>query len=242
MTALEKVLELQKEGVSESEIIERLQHQGIPPKVINDALNHARIKSAVMETENAPQSQEYYQEQQPIPPQEEQPQEQYAPTPESYGESPYPQTSQDTAYQDPNFYQPPQQEAQPQAGQNYYTPAPQAYGEQSYVPQGGTDSEMIAEIAEQVFYEKSEEFIKETKDISSLKNEIKNKVEDLDIRLRRIEDSIEKLQNAVIGKMGEFGQNSASIHKDLDNLHNTVSKMMGPLSDTYHELKKMAKH
>ena len=73
------------------------------------------------------------------------------------------------------------------------------------------------------------------------KNTIQDKVEDIDDRLKRIESSIDKLQQSIIGKIGEFGENYATIHKDLDNLHGTVSKLMNPLIDNYRELKKLAK-
>lgn len=65
----------------------------------------------------------------------------------------------------------------------------------------------------------------------SFKNEIKNKVEDLDDRLKKIENSIDKLQQAIIGKIGEYSDTTAMIHHDLDNLHGTVAKLMNPLID-----------
>jgi len=76
--------------------------------------------------------------------------------------------------------------------------------------------------------------------VASFKNSIQEKVSDMDERLKRIENSIEKLQQAIIGKVGEFGENSAMIHKDLENLHGTMSKMMNPLIDNFNELKRIA--
>jgi len=85
-----------------------------------------------------------------------------------------------------------------------------------------------------------EDLKKKIGNLPSFKNEIKEKIADLDERLKRIENSIEKLQNSVIGKVGEFGENTAMIHKDLENLHGTMSKMMNPLMDNYKELKRIA--
>lgn len=65
-----------------------------------------------------------------------------------------------------------------------------------------------------------------------------NDLLDIKDRLKRIETTIDNLQRSVIGKIGEFGQSSAVIHKDLENLHGTVSKLMNPLIDNYNELKK----
>ena len=147
---------------------------------------------------------------------------------------------------------PPQEGAPPpevyplqgQEGQQdyYYPETPQAYPEQDYyAPQGGMDTETISEIAEQVATEKLNEFKAKTGDLVSFKNTIQEKVEDIDDRLKRIETSIDKLQQAIIGKIGEFGESNAMIHKDLDNLHGTVSKLMNPLIDNVNELKKIAK-
>ena len=36
------------------------------------------------------------------------------------------------------------------------------------------------------------------------------------------------------------GENIAYVHKDLSNVHETMSKMMNPLVDTYRELKKIS--
>lgn len=103
------------------------------------------------------------------------------------------------------------------------------------------DTETISEIAEQVATEKLNEFKAKTGDLVSFKNTIQERVEDIDDRLKRIESSIDKLQQAIIGKIGEFGESNAAIHKDLDNLHGTVSKLMNPLIDNVNELKKIAK-
>jgi len=137
--------------------------------------------------------------------------------------------------------QAPKYSEQAPAQQEYYYPeTTQAYPEQAYYPQESLDTETITEIAEQVIIEKIQELNKELGNIPAFKAETKEKIQNLDERLKKIENSIEKLQQAIIGKIGEFGESSAAIHKDLDNLHNTVSKLMNPLIDNYHELKKIA--
>ena len=73
------------------------------------------------------------------------------------------------------------------------------------------------------------------------KNMVQDKLAELDDRIKRIESSIDKMHHAIIGKVGEFGESSAMIHKDLENLHGTVSKLMNPLVDNYNELKKLNK-
>jgi len=97
----------------------------------------------------------------------------------------------------------------------------------------------MSEIAEQVVTEKLEDYKSKVGDIHSFKTQTQNKINDLDDRLKRIENSIDKLQQSVLGKIGEFGESSAMIHQDLNNLHGTVSKMMNPLLDNINEMKKL---
>jgi hypothetical protein len=130
----------------------------------------------------------------------------------------------------------------PQYQENYYTQTPQAYQEQAYYsPPGTSNSETISEIAEQIVSEKFSEFKKETGDIALFQSRIQDKVADIEERLKRIETTIDKLQHAIIGKIGEFGENNALVHRDLDNLHNTMSKLVNPLMDNYKELQKISK-
>ena len=70
---------------------------------------------------------------------------------------------------------------------------------------------------------------------------MQDKVNDIDARLRRIESTIDKLQQAIIQKIGEFGENTISIKRDVANLHDTTSKLMNPLIDNYRELQKTKK-
>ena len=250
MTTLDRIMEMQKTGIPEAEISSQLQNEGIAPAEINDSFNQAKIKNAVSPPENvAPQQ---------APPEmtssimSDQPQQStpQPPTPPAVPEAPAPPIPPETyppeAPAQENYpapadeYQPPVTDAQPQ--DDYYQQTPQAYSQDDYyAPQSGMDNETISEIAEQVVTEKLNKYKKKVGDITSFKNNIQDKVADIDERLRRIEDTIGKLQQAIIGKIGEFGEGNAMIHKDLDNLHGTVSKLMNPLIDNYNELKKMSK-
>jgi len=224
MTTLDRVIEMQQQNKSEPEIMAQLQNEGISPAETNDSLNQAKIKNAVAppETPTTPEGMtpSIAPAQQPLPPQ--------APT----QETPPTQQPQETLPPQPSTTQP----------QEYYQETPQAYSEQDYyAPQGSLDTETISEIAEQVTTEKLEDYKNKIGDIVSFKNQIQDKVNDIDDRLKRIELSIDKLQQAIIGKIGEFGESSAMIHKDLDNLHGTVSKLMNPLIDNINEMKKISK-
>lgn len=238
METLDRIMQMQTQGLSEDQIIKTLRNEGVSPSSINDALNHARIKGAVYdsEAENNQEPQQKFGT--PSIMQSSQEMQQVS-TPENMA-SPENQESYNPQ-QTPspqNFYAEPSQEQSPE----YYQQTPQSYSGQEYYSQGtGTiDTESISEIAEQVVQEKFSEFTKKTGDIVSFKNAIEEKVSDIDYRLKRIEDNISKLQNAIIGRIGEFGESNSLIHQDLDNLHGTMSKLMNPLVDNLNELKKLA--
>ncbi len=225
---LDRVMQMQKQGMPESEINKRLRDEGILPQQINDALNQSQVKSAVSQ---APDT--IGMEQQPPITQEMQQsimQNQPATQP-----SPYSEQSQATAEQ-----QYPEQPPTQTAPEEYYYPETAQPSYPEYYPaQEALDTETISGIAEQIVSEKLNEFKQKIGNITVFKKQTKDKLTELDERLKKIENSIEQLQQSVIGKISEFGESTIAVHKDLDNLHNTVSKLMNPLIDNYKELKKI---
>jgi len=242
MVTLDKVMEMQKKGLSDADISTQLQNEGVSPAEINDSLNQAKVKNAISPPEGTPQapSQEMQSSIMPTSAAQEaatppQPLTQEIPAQTPLGQPQAPITPA------PEVYPPQGQGYAEQPQDDYYPQTPQAYGQDYYAPQQGVDTETISEIAEQVVTEKLDDYKKKVGDIASFKNTTEDKVNDIDDRLKRIETTIDKLQQAIIGKIGEFGESSAMIHKDLDNLHGTVSKLMDPLIDNINEMKKIAK-
>ena len=234
MTALNRAIELQTQGLQDSEISKTLRDEGFSPKDINDSLNQAKVKSAVSQDmpEATQQTQEMTQSIQPGL-QGQDPSMQQSIMPQQQVQMPEPPQQQEQTFQTPS---------QEQEQQYYYPETPQAYGQGAYyAPQETTNTETITEIAEQVVIEKLDEFKKKIGNMVSFRNKVEDELTNLSQRLEKIEDSIENLQQSVIKKVGEFGESSAAVHKDLDSLHNTVSKLMNPLIDNYKELKKMNK-
>jgi len=224
MGTLDTIIQMQQSGMNNEEIIQNLQTQGVSPREINDAINQAQVKNAVTQAE---------QTQQPM---------MQVPSPDGINmQQPEQQQMQPDQYQQQpmTMQQPEQQQMQPDPYQNYYQETPQAYsGDESY-QQPAYDTETITEIAEQVISEKFKEFNKKNGDIATFKNATQDKINDIDSRLKRIEGTIDKLQQAIIQKIGEFGENTASIRKEISGLHDTTSKLMNPLIDNYRELEKM---
>ncbi|NPE27216.1 hypothetical protein HNV12_04410 [Methanococcoides sp. SA1] len=241
MATLDRVIQMQQENKSDNEIMAQLQNEGVAPGEISNALQQAQIKNAVA----PPQETTVPEGMQPsIMPDQSQPQT-TQPTQPQTQELPVAQPQTQSAQpQLPPIQQPqtPQQQTPEYQPQEYYPETPQAYGGQDYY--GGQESygtETISEIATQIAAETLADYKTKVGDVASFKNKIQNKVEDLDDRLKRIENSIDKLQQAIIGKIGEFGDSTAMIHKDLDNLHGTVANLMNPLIDNINALDKHAK-
>src|SRR5271157_2119054 len=115
MGTIDQVISMKREGRSDEEIISNLRKQGISPKEINDALNHAQIKNAVSDVSGNDM---------PLPPLPEeysnQQQQEEAYTPQDYGQ--YPQQGQDQN-------QGPEQQTYAPQSQEYYQ---QGQGGQGY--------------------------------------------------------------------------------------------------------------
>ncbi len=221
---LDRVTQMQNQGMSPEDINRNLRNEGFSPQQIDDALSQSQVKSAVSQSPEFAQEQQTMQNmQQSIMPQQ----------------PPYQQDS----YAQTKISEPSPPAQYPEGSQEYYYPeTPQAYPQESYYPEASIDTETITEIAEQVVMEKLEKINKKFGNIPAFKIETKEKINNIDERLKKIETSIEKLQQAIIGKIGEFGESTEAVHKDLANLHNTVSKLMNPLIDNYKELKKLTKN
>jgi hypothetical protein len=256
MATLDRVLEMQQKGVSEVDISQQLQNEGVSTKEITDSLAQAKVKAAVSPPEQLPGQ---VPGQMP-PPAQGMPQE----APQAGGQAPAPAMQQSIMQQAPSpqdmsqmpaptqelpVGQPGQQglpELQAPSPQDmgqggYYPETSQGYSDQGYyAPAPAMDTDTISEIADQVVSEKFSEFSKKTGDIVGFKNSIQDQVDDIDERLKRIESSIDKLQQAVVGKIGEFGESTAAIRKDVAALHDTTSKLMNPLIDNYKELQKIS--
>ncbi|MBC8496012.1 hypothetical protein H8D36_07685 [archaeon] len=210
MATLEKVMQLQQQGMQDQDIITQLRQEGVSPKEIDNAIAQSKIKAAVSQQPMQEGMEQSITDQTPAPQAQQEGVPEYVPSPPQEG----------------NF--------------EGYAETPQAYsGQEYYSPGAGASTETISEIAEQIVNESFNKYTKKTGDLVIFKNEVKEEISDLNVRLKRIEDSIESLQRDVIRKVGEFGDSNALVHKDLENLHGTVSKLMNPLVDNFKELKKI---
>jgi hypothetical protein len=216
MGILEDVTKMKNEGRTDEEITSALEERGVSPKEINDAFNQAKIKNAVSDEDefgppNPPQSQNRLFQNQGVSPTQEIPEEEtgeefYSPSPQ------YPQ--QEQYYEEPNQQY---QEYYPQ--ENYY--------------QANTDTTI--EVAEQVFNEKIKKIKKQVEDLNEFKILTQTKLDNAIERLKKIENTIDRLQSAVLDKVGSYGSNLQGIKKEMSMMQDSFRKLAGKKSTHMHK-------
>jgi len=202
MTVLEQVIQMKGRGMPEAQIITELSQQGVSPREINDALKQAQIKYAVSNSDE---------EMQPSILQEEVPQ----PNQESYA----PQAEQQY------------QQSQGFAQQGQYIPQEQQYypsQEGGYQQSPEVDTDMIMEVADQIFSDRIRKIQKQLDSTTEIATLSQTKVENISDRLKKIEAMIDKLQIAILDKVGSYGKNLEEVKKEMSMMQDSFSKMIVP--------------
>ena len=242
MGVLELIIDMKNQGISEKEISDTLREQGVPPKEIRDALNQSQIKSAISGQEDFVESElEAPRRSSPNYPLTRDVENLYTPSPGySYTPNPeynYPPRPQETREQKtyaPEYYQTPEQESYSQEyyPQEYYPESPQeGY---SYEPGEGVSSGTLVEIAEQVFSEKIKKIQSQIESLNEFKVLAETKINSFSDRLKRIEEMIDKLQAAILEKIGSYGRNLDGIKKEMSMMQDSFSKVINPILDKTH--------
>jgi hypothetical protein len=215
MVPLGRVLELKKAGRSREEILSKLKEEGFNPMEINDAINQSRIKEAVSEEENptrgmVPSIMGMRSE-----------------NDESTEEETYTPSSAPSPTGDYSNYT--SQENSMMSGyegeDEYY---PEEYSEQ--YAQGGAggysmSSETMIEVAEQVFSEKIKRIEEDLKSLKEFKAVYSPMISDLNERVKRMEKSFDKMQIAILDKVGSFGRNIDAVKKEIEMVEDSFEKM-----------------
>jgi hypothetical protein len=212
MGALEQVTKLKNQGKTDSEIIRELSQNGISPKEITDALRQSQIKSAVSGVPEATDDM-----QPSIMPEEE--------TQFSNQETPAPQQDYSPQlYEEQQTYQPAPENYVQQ--QNYYQPyQQQEAGYQGYAP-SSSDTDTIIEIADQVFSDRAKKIQKQADSAAESIILLQTKMESVSDRLKKVEAIIDRLQLAILEKVGSYGNNLESIKKEMSMMQDSFSKMV----------------
>lgn len=125
-------------------------------------------------------------------------------------------------------------DAAPEPGQ-YAPEASEGYAQgqgnyPSYASQG-VSSEMVVEIVDQAVSDKLSSLNKSISSLASLKDDFEMQVKEMDSRIKKLEENMEKLQHAIIGKIGEYGKDMKNVHTEMSAMQESFSKMLNPLID-----------
>ena len=216
MTILEQVTQMKNQGTPDQEIVNNLQQQGISPKEINNALSQSQIKSAISNTGTQTMQPSIMEQEVPAPSPQNQPN--YTLQTKELGEQ--------EMYVPPSEYSQ-QQEIYPPSSQEY-SPQQEFYPQEGYGDYSGsaTNTDTMIEIAEQVFSEKIQKIQKQIGEINEFKTIAQTKIENTANRLKRIETTIDKLQIAILEKVGSYGQNLSSIKKEMSMMQDSFGKVV----------------
>ncbi len=228
---IEEIKNMQKEGKSRQEIENSLKQRGLSSQQLDSAFSQIEIKEAVNPSEDS------YPSSLPLPssPTGMQPSimsdeapELEAPAPSSQGGyQAYPQP----IYSD---YSPQTQESYsyPQQSQQYYQEPSQS---QSPYPSLGSDT--ITEIAEQVVAEKLSPMRKNIEKAIDQRNVSETRISQIDERLRRIEKIIDKLQLALLQRVGDYVSDVSDLKKEVIETQKSFKSLLDSSQEKPHSKK-----
>lgn len=222
MGVLNQIKDMKKEGMVEDQITQKLQEEGVPPKDITDAYNQEKIKDAV----SAAPVEEYGE--MPHQPMGQQSNSFYAPKTQEMTGSPeesYVPQAQEAGY-------PSQTQEEVYAPQEEYSPEQGEYAEA-----GGYSTDSIIEIAEQVFSEKIRKIEKKIDSLSEFATLAQTKITNNNERIKRVESVMDKLQIAILEKIGSYGRDVGGIKKEMEMMQESFSKVLPELAKKHHTKK-----
>jgi len=221
MSTLDKIREMQQKGMSEPQIIQNLREQGLSETEINQALEQSKIKAAIAPENTTTPVQET---------QTTQPQKPITQETDAGEMQPSVMTKEPMPLEQPIQPTPGAEQTAEQEAQQYAYPTPQAYypGYEQYQPYESS-TEIMTEISEQVVEEKLDKIKKQIDELLKFKTIAENKTKDINERLKKIEAIIDRLQAAIIGRIGTYGQNIEDIKKEMELMQQSFSKALPSL-------------
>lgn len=244
MALLDQIIEMKRQGMPSSQIIQNLRERGISPKEINEVLSQSEIKAEI-DFQKFPQ----YQQSQSGPSMQLMQSLQSTQPFQNPIEEMQPSLETESSMASEQLTQEQNQEQFPQSEQGYpsqeyqeYAPAqvyPGYQPYQEYQPPQATDIETINDIASQLVEEKTKSLKKELDNAIKFKSHSEEKIKEIDKRLTKIESTLEELQFAIIRKIGSYGEDIKNISKEMRATQETFSKIIDPLTDNIRELQKI---
>jgi len=142
--------------------------------------------------------------------------------------------------QQTNEMQPSIVEQEPQEGYQEYPAYPQGEGEyQPETPQYESSQqqqyqqspEVISEIADQLFTEKTQGIKESIHVLTEMKLKTERKLTDLEDRIKRLESLIDSLQQSIITRTGKYFEDITEIKNEMGMMQDSFSKSLKPMID-----------
>lgn len=212
MALVNQIEQMKQQGMSENDIIRKLQDSGYSPLEINQAIEQSKIKTAVSQL-NSDVVEKSQEENIPIGMQ---------------------QSIMESFEQQPTIEQPQQEYPQYKQYEQYqsYYPAQQ----QEYPQYQTTTVENMAEITEQIIEEKIDEMRKKIMEINAFRILTERRIKNLDERLKKIESFIQELEIKILGKIGSYSEGLQDIKKEIELMQDSFGKVINPLLDNAKEV------
>lgn len=215
MGAIEDIKKMRQSGMADSDIMMNMRQRGVSDAEINNVMSQSQIKSVV--SGNSEQIDE------------------------GHGGEPISQsvtqeysTNLPQGYEgmQPSMVSSEQQEYSPSVAQDYSQDYNTSYPSMDYGQyqpyQEGLNSEMVGEIAEQVAEEKLSLIRDKLESTIDFRNFAETKMVNLDERLARIEKILDKMQLAVLQKVGEYVNDVKDIKKELVETQKSFKALDNP--------------
>ncbi len=206
----EKVLDMQKQGLGNQEIISNLQNLGYKHEQIASAMDQVAVKNEISNMglpEQAPVGNDV-----PLALMN-------APAPSGSQEEPMPQQD----YQQPTYTAPEDPSS---------TFAPEPLERASY--------DAIEEIAESIIKEKWSEMVRDVGDVTQWKQKTDMELESVKQELIRTQQKFDDLQNALIGKVSEYSEGIIHLGTEMKALEKVLEKILAPLTKSVKDLEKVS--
>ena len=216
------ILEFQKSGMNNAEIIRRLKEQGYTDKDINDGFNQAKVKQSI-------RSDEFSQ----IP---------EAPIPPAQSMQPIKQTIEQNQYEPVPTPSYAEKEQQPiEEGYDYaYPETQQQYPEEYSTYEQAYTTEAFEEIAESIIEERWRAFMEKIGDIQAWKEKIDREISRVEKRIDKIESSLIGIHSAMLEKVDEYGKGVKELGTDIKAIEKAFSGIMQPLMKHTKKIKQAA--
>ena len=224
---------MRNQGMGDREISGVLQEKGLTPKTIDDAFNRLSIKNAIV-----PENEEM-DVPSPLPNKknEETFQSFYTPKSKEMVNSP------EEVYSAPIIENPPAYEEYPSEEYSPQNSSEEYYPQEGYVEsqETGYNSDTFIEIAEQVFSEKIKKEQKQIEALNEFATLAETKISNNHERIKRIEIIIDKLQIAILEKIGSYGKNLESIKSEMEMMQDSFEKIVPRLHEANSKKRRASK-